>query len=215
MKQFAGKIAVITGGGTGMGRELARMLASEGCHVAICDVSEEAMAQTKAICERSAPRGTRISTTVADVADEAQMLAFRDAVARDHRTDHIRTSTLINSARILGRDPKELGADQLARARDSILRLGFDVAAATNDEIRQLLVLRAEIFRDQAPMSAAEAAQVILDGVREERWRILVGEDARVLDGMVRETPEEAYEPAFMGRFVAASGWKLTPSGGA
>jgi len=39
MKTFWGKLAVVTGGGTGMGRELTTQLAAEGCHVAICDVS--------------------------------------------------------------------------------------------------------------------------------------------------------------------------------
>ena len=51
MKDFAGKFAVVTGGGTGMGRELARQLVAEGCHVAMCDVSAEAMAETMRLSE--------------------------------------------------------------------------------------------------------------------------------------------------------------------
>jgi NAD(P)-dependent dehydrogenase (short-subunit alcohol dehydrogenase family) len=47
VKHFAGRIAVVTGGGSGMGRELVRQLAAEACNIAICDVSEEGMAQTR------------------------------------------------------------------------------------------------------------------------------------------------------------------------
>ncbi len=43
MKDFAGRVAVITGGGTDMGRELARQLVAEGCNVAMCDVFAQAM----------------------------------------------------------------------------------------------------------------------------------------------------------------------------
>jgi len=60
------------------------------------------------------------------------------------------------------------------------------------------------MFRDAAPMTAAEAATVILEGVRAGEWRILVGDDAVALDRIVRESPNDAYEPAFIARLQAA-----------
>ena len=101
MKDFAGKIAVVTGGGTGMGRELARQLVAEGCSVAMCDVSARAMAETVRLIEADgAPQGTKVSTHVADVSLEAALIAFRDELAAEHQTDHIHL--LFNNAGIGG-----------------------------------------------------------------------------------------------------------------
>jgi NAD(P)-dependent dehydrogenase (short-subunit alcohol dehydrogenase family) len=320
MDSFEDKIAVVTGGGTGMGRELVRQLAEAGCHVAMCDVSAENMQQSKALALDGAASGVHVSTHVADVADEAQVLAFRDAVMRDHRTDcvnlvfnnagiggggslilddretwertfnicwygvyystrafvplliaaeeghlintssvngfwaslgpnmahtaysaakfavkgftealindfrlnaphvhvsvvmpgHIGTSIVINSGKILGFDPKEMTHEDFQEARDTMARRGIDLGNATDDQIRQVLVMQGEMFRDEAPMTAAQAVEVILDGVRENRWRILVGEDAHVLDELIREDPESAYDASFLERLQSLTKWGLS-----
>lgn len=100
MDSFRDRVAVVTGGGTGMGRELVKQLAAEGCHVATCDVSAEHMEQTRAESLRDAPAGTRVTTHRCDVSDERQVLAFRDAVRAEHATD--RVHLLFNNAGIGG-----------------------------------------------------------------------------------------------------------------
>ena len=90
MKDFSARMAVVTGGGSGMGRELVRQLIAEGCHVATCDVSATALAETKQLCETgSRPQGTRLTTHLTDVASETDVVRFRDETADQHRTDTI------------------------------------------------------------------------------------------------------------------------------
>ena len=96
MESFEGKIAVVTGGGTGMGRELVCQLISEGAHVATCDVIEENLLETKELAEK---KGTgRLTTHLCDVSDENQQIRFRAEVAAQHETDHI--DLLFNNAGI-------------------------------------------------------------------------------------------------------------------
>lgn len=75
----------------------------------------------------------------------------------------------------------------------------------TDDEWAQ--VERVRRFVNDAPTSAAEAAKIILDGVRADRLRILVGPDAHTIDRMVREDPDHAYDPEFYERFATEAGW--------
>ena len=298
MKDFRDKIAVVTGGGTGMGRELARQLTAAGAQVAMCDVSVENMAETKRLCEAEAPAGVRVTTHRCDVADERQVLAFRDAVASEHATDHIEllfnnagiggggsfvkderadwdrtfgvcwfgvyyctraflpmliaskhshvvntssvngfwaslgptiphtaysaakfavkgfsealitdlkinaphvkvavvmpghigTSIVMNTAAVLGKpDALHMSATDVAAARDLIARRGIPVDTMSDDDIRTAMHQLAIAFRDNAPVTAAQAATIILDGVRTDRWRILVG-----------ESPETAYDQSFI-----------------
>ena len=319
MKEFNGKIAVITGGGTGMGRELAKQLVAEGCTVAMCDVSAENMAETKRLCQTNAPQGTRVMTFVADVSSEEQILKFRDAVARELDTDHIHllfnnagigggpsfvnsprdewektfnvcwygvyyscraflamilkakeahivntssvngfwaslgptrahtaypaakfavkgfteglindfrlnaphvkcsvvmpghigTSIIENSRKVLtGHAINQMSTKEIADARRSIKSMGFPGDAMTDAQIQQMMQEMARQFEQNAPTSAAEAATIILNGVRQEKWRILIGADAECMDSLVREAPENAYEQIFVDRLREAGHWR-------
>lgn len=294
MKSFRGKLAVVTGGGTGMGRELTTQLAAEGCHVAICDVSTENMRETKRLAEGVACAGARITAHVCDVSVEAQVLAFRDAVVTEHATRHVNllfnnagiggggsfvngdraewertfnvcwsgvyycaraflpllvasdegciintssvngfwaslgpsvphtayssakfavkgftkavlvmpghvgTSILLNSPKVLGKaDALSASAEDVATIRAMLIRRGLPADAMTDDQLRAAMHQMALAFRDHAPTSAAQAATTILEGVRTDTWRVLVGRDAQALDRSVRQAPELAYEPSF------------------
>ena len=72
-------------------------------------------------------------------------------------------------------------------------RRGVPVDTMDDEAILSMMEMFGTMFRDNAPVSAAEAATVILDGVRENRWRILIGDDA-LLDEAVRANPEHAYD---------------------
>jgi NAD(P)-dependent dehydrogenase (short-subunit alcohol dehydrogenase family) len=100
MRSFAEKLAVVTGGGAGMGRELVIQLAAEGCSIAACDLDEESLAETATAATDHATGGARVSMHLCDVTDESSVEAFRDAMIREHSTDHI--DLLFNNAGILG-----------------------------------------------------------------------------------------------------------------
>ena len=285
MKDFAGRLAVVTGGGSGMGRELVRLLAAEGAHVAMCDVSEAAMAETAALA--APPQGVRVTAHRCDVGIEAEMMRFAEEVRSAHGTGLVHL--LINNAGIGGGGsfvagnraewertfavcwwgvyhgcraflPGLMAAEEghivnvssingfwgtigptmpntayvaakfavkgFSESLITDLRLNaphISVSVVMPGHIGTPIVantmkvlgyegpagLPAELetmsaaFRDNAPTSAAEAATEILDGVRDGRWRILVGDDARGIDALVRETPEDAYELSFIQRLVA------------
>ena len=323
MDSFSGKLAVVTGGGSGMGRELVRQLAAQGCSVAACDLNADAVAETAALAREGAPPGVRVSSHACDVAEEAQVLRFRDELLAEHASDHVdlvfsnagiggggsfvndrredweRTfavdwwgvyycaraflplliasgdGVLVNTSSVNGfwatlgpgmpntayctakfavkgftealiEDlrtnapqvrvavviPGHVGTNIVANSmrahgvvpesgplsdvqqerRAELIRRGVLAEGATADEMRQMLEKMSADFRDSAPLSAAGAATIILDGVRSGAWRILVGQDAAGLDAAVRANPEDAYNYPALASMARNSG--AAPEGG-
>ncbi len=147
---------------------------------------------------------------------------FTEALIADFRMNapHIRVSVVMpghigtgirdNSLKVqTNTDADGLNAAQIAQIRTRLTSMGRDAAKYSDADIERMHAERARRFVTDAPTSAAEAAKIILDGVRADRLRILVGRDAHVIDRMVREDPDHAYETGFYEHFAAEAGWSL------
>ena len=81
MKLEPGRVAVVTGAGSGIGRALALDLAGRGCHLALCDIDKVGLEET---AERVTSAGVRATAATVDVADRAAVEEWAAHVIADH-----------------------------------------------------------------------------------------------------------------------------------
>jgi short-subunit dehydrogenase len=91
MKSVKGKVAAITGAGSGIGRATAVLLARNGCNVALSDVNEQGLAETERLCREL---GVQVRATKVDVAKREQVHAWADSVAKELGAVHV----IVNNA---------------------------------------------------------------------------------------------------------------------
>jgi len=91
MRNLKGKVVVITGAGSGMGREMALQLATLGCHLALNDYDADSLEMTASQARSS---GVNVSTHPFDVADREALKKWPEEV----RANHGHLDVLINNA---------------------------------------------------------------------------------------------------------------------
>lgn len=91
MKRLRDRVAVVTGAGSGIGRAVAEHLAEKGCHLALCDVDTDGLAETQ---ELLGPSDRCVSTHRVDVSRRDEMEQF----ARDVESEHGATHIVVNNA---------------------------------------------------------------------------------------------------------------------
>lgn len=100
MKQLKGRVAVITGAASGIGRAAARHLAGEGCRLALSDVDLAGLEQLQAELQQ---QSAEVMIERVDVANPEAMLAFAANVAAHYGQVDI----VINNAGVAYTDPVE------------------------------------------------------------------------------------------------------------
>jgi short-subunit dehydrogenase len=91
MKSFSGKVAAITGAGSGIGQATAIALAKKGCHLAISDISQESLEKT---IKMLAHYPVKVSSHVVDVSDREAVYKYAD----DTVTEHGKVNIIMNNA---------------------------------------------------------------------------------------------------------------------
>ena len=81
MKNFKNKVAAITGAGSGIGQQLAVLLAKQGCHLSLSDVNEKGLAETVELTKNA---NVRVTTKKVDVANRDEVKAWAAETVQNH-----------------------------------------------------------------------------------------------------------------------------------
>jgi short-subunit dehydrogenase len=248
------KVLVVTGGGSGMGRELTLQLLAKGARVAMADVNEASMQETK---ELAASLSHNLSLHRVDISDREKVFAFPQEVIDAHgavdgiinnagiiqpfikvndlefdRIERVMNinfygtlymvkaflphllkrpeAHIANVASMGGFIPfpgqtlygaskaavKLLTEGLFAELKDTQVKVTIIFPGAIQTNIMTNSGLEAPTQQQDSkgmqPMPASDAARIMIEGIEKDKFRVLVGKDARFLDAFYRLSPERA-----------------------
>lgn len=261
MKSFNNKVAAITGAGSGIGQQLAILLAKQGCHLSLSDVSEKGLADTVALTKT---HGVTVTSQKVDVANRDEMKAWAAQTVKDHgrvnmifnnagvalattvegasyeelewivninfwgvvygtkeflpyiketKDGHIinisslfglmaqPTQSAYNATKFAVRGFTESLRQELDLQKSGVsstcvhpggIRTNIANAARSNDSLKSLGMnpeKSIKAFNKLLRTPPEDAAKVILNAVRADKRRVLIGNDAKILDGLQRVLP--------------------------
>ncbi|MFT4396529.1 SDR family NAD(P)-dependent oxidoreductase [Gordonia lacunae] len=276
MKDFRGKVVVITGAGSGMGRDIAVKLAHRGARLAISDVTPDGLAVTEKLVREA---GAEVHSQLLNVAEREAVLTYADTVAEHfgvvnvvfnnagiahhgeiERTEfkdiervmdvdywgvvngtkaflpHVIASGdghIVNTSSLFGllAEPGQAaynsakfavrGFTEALRQEMIVAKHPVQVSCVHPGGIKTAIARNATVSGDHdqkataalfdrylARMTSEDAADVIIEGVRKNKARILVGTDAKILDLAVRLVASKY-------QWVSAklTGWAMSKAG--
>jgi short-subunit dehydrogenase len=251
-----GKTIVVTGGGSGMGRELTLLLLKKGARVAAVDINETTLQETATLAGSNA---SKLSTHVCNIVDREAVMALPDAVIQAHgvvdgvinnagiiqpfvkindlafkdieRVFNVNffgalnvtkaflphllkrpEAHIVNTSSMGGFLPvpgqTAYGASKAAvrlfteglnselTATPVRVTVVFPGAIETNISANSGVAINMPSHSGNAPKikmtSAPAAAQIIVEGMEKNKYRVLVGSDAKMMDYLCRLMPERA-----------------------
>lgn len=258
-------IAVITGGASGIGREILFQLVQKGTHIAVCDIDKEKMESVANKAKKINPN-VRVTTHFRDISKEQEVKLLVKEVTDKHSTDSIHL--LFNNAGIVGgrsfvKDSREdwektfsvswqgtyfctrgflpallkakqgvvinissisglwasLGnkAPHSAYSTAKFAIRGFTESLvvdfkANAPHLSAVLVVPGHVstgmpsppksyrksfkglFEDYSPCTAKSSAEIIINAIMNGEWRVVIGEDAKAIEKVIREDPDKIYD---------------------
>jgi short-subunit dehydrogenase len=195
------KRIIVTGAGSGIGRELTLQLLSKGAYVAALDINEQELNKTKEIANNN-----RLTLHIVDMANEESINKFKDEYFKNYSV----IDGIINNAGIIQPfiNVDKLNMDIIYKVMDvnfygpvKLTKLFLPELLNTNVKVTLVLpgAINTNITKNSnvdfgnsennskiKMLSSTKAAEIIINGIEKDKFKIYVGTDSKIMNIMYK-----------------------------